>query len=174
MKHLLLTTIAAVVLVGCGETQSPDTPKAKKTDIGFHMAANDGNIEAVKQHLAAGARLGGASNIVAHLNAKGFLERTPLHLAAWKGRKETTEQLIAAGADLEAKDQEGLTPLYLAAQGGHKEIAELLIDNGADVNAKDMNGMTPLLYVPVDGHKEIVELLICSENLILAFGKLHL
>ena len=42
MKHLLLTTIAAVVLVGCGPS------------VGIHEAAKDGNIKAVKQHLAAG------------------------------------------------------------------------------------------------------------------------
>jgi hypothetical protein len=40
MKHLLLTTIAAVVLVGCGPSMS------------IHEAAMSGNIEAVKQHLA--------------------------------------------------------------------------------------------------------------------------
>jgi len=39
MRHLLLTTIAAVVLVGCGESS-------------IHDAARNGNIEAVKQHLA--------------------------------------------------------------------------------------------------------------------------
>ena len=43
MKQILLTTIAAVVLVGCG-------PSA---DI--HEAARTGNIEAIKQHIAAGA-----------------------------------------------------------------------------------------------------------------------
>ena len=42
MKHLLLTTIAAVVLVGCGPS------------VDIHQAVNDGNIEAVKQHLDAG------------------------------------------------------------------------------------------------------------------------
>ena len=44
MKHLLLTTIAAGLL-GCG----PSAP-----DISIDRAAHDGNIEAVKQHLAAG------------------------------------------------------------------------------------------------------------------------
>ena len=43
MKHLLLTTIAAVLLVGCGPS------------VDIHQAAAKGNIEAVKQHLAAGA-----------------------------------------------------------------------------------------------------------------------
>ena len=39
---LLLTTIAAVVLVGCGPS-------------GIHKAAANGNIEAVKQYLDGGA-----------------------------------------------------------------------------------------------------------------------
>ena len=59
MKHLLLTTIAAVVLVGCGESQQsapapeakPEPPTAKAPDISIHEAAAseaaiDGNIEA--------------------------------------------------------------------------------------------------------------------------------
>jgi len=54
MKHILITTIAAVVLVGCGESQSPEPPTAKVPDISIHDAAEKGKIEAVKQHLAAG------------------------------------------------------------------------------------------------------------------------
>ena len=44
MKHLLLITIAAVVLVGCGPS------------VDIHQAAEDGNIKAVKRHLAAGTK----------------------------------------------------------------------------------------------------------------------
>ena len=54
MKHLLLTTIAAVLVVGCATTQQPEPPTAKAPDISIHIAAAKGNIEAVKQHLAAG------------------------------------------------------------------------------------------------------------------------
>ena len=54
MKRLLLTTIAAVVLVGCGESQPPKLPKAKAPDISIHEATAKGNIEALKQRLAAG------------------------------------------------------------------------------------------------------------------------
>ena len=50
MKHLLLTTIAAVLLVGCGESQSI----TKAPDISIQNAATIGHIAAVKQHLAAG------------------------------------------------------------------------------------------------------------------------
>ena len=44
MKHLLLTTIAAVLLVGCG---NPDGALLKATQ--------EGNIKAVKQAIADGA-----------------------------------------------------------------------------------------------------------------------
>ncbi len=54
MKHLPLTTIGAVVLVGCATTQQPEPPTAETPDIPIHEAAEEGNIEAVKQHLAAG------------------------------------------------------------------------------------------------------------------------
>ena len=68
MKHLLLTTIAAVVLVGCGNS-----------DGALIQAAKDGDIEAVKQHLAAGA----------NVNAKeGVFGTTPLHPAAANDHKE--------------------------------------------------------------------------------------
>ncbi|HIA62225.1 MAG TPA: ankyrin repeat domain-containing protein, partial [Planctomycetaceae bacterium] len=50
MKHLLITTIAAVVLVGCATTQSPEPSTAKAPDILIADAAFDGNIKAVKQH----------------------------------------------------------------------------------------------------------------------------
>ena len=123
MKHLLLTTIAAVLLVGCG-----GPPK----DI--REAARQGNIEAVKQYLAAGT----------DVNAKDDLRFTPLHVAAQQGHdrcKEIVELLIAAGADVNVKDGEsGATPLHEAAEEGHKEVVELLIANGANVKAKTNNG----------------------------------
>ena len=100
MKHLLLTTIAAVVLVGCG----PSPP-----DIPIWATAAEGNIEAVKQHLAAGA----------DVNMKDDWGKTPLHKAAAYGGKEVTELLIDADADVNAKDDEGRTPLDLAIRNSN-------------------------------------------------------
>ena len=167
MKHILITTIAAVVLVGCGESQQsapapeakpvepvveaakPEPPTAKAPDISIHDAAHTGNIEAVKQHLAAGA----------DVNAKGGLGWTPLHFAVYYGHKEIVELLIAEGAEVNAKDKNGWTPLHLAAENGRKQVAELLIAKGADVNAKDKNGWTPLHLAVDGGHTEIADLL---------------
>jgi ankyrin repeat protein len=114
---LLLTTIAAVLLVGCG----PSEP----LDISIHDAARIGRIDAVKQHLAAGT----------DVNAKDVVGMTPLHRATYQGYKEIAELLIAKGADVNAKNNSGWTPLHEAAYKGHMEIVELLITKGADVHA---------------------------------------
>ena len=89
MKHLLLTTIAAVVLVGCGPS------------VDIHQAAREGNIEAVKQHLDAGA----------DVNAKIESGSAPLHFATFKGHKEIAELLIAKDADVNAKNKGGFTTI---------------------------------------------------------------
>ena len=108
MKQLLLTTIAAVVLVGCGGLS------------GIHKAAKEGDIEAAKKAIANGA----------DVNAKDYQERTPLHWTAWRRHKEIAELLIAAGADVNVKDSDDKTPLDLAAQFRYKEIADLLRKHG--------------------------------------------
>ena len=113
MKHLLLTTIAAVLLVGC------DGPKAPKGSI--HSAASAGHIEAVKQHLAAGTDVNAKDSVV---------ETTPLFSATARGSKEIVELLIAEGADVNAKDVDGDTPLDWAIGRKHPEIAELLRKHG--------------------------------------------
>ena len=92
----------------------------------IHIAAFLGNIEAVKQNLAAGA----------DVNAKDSFGMTPLNRAAGNGHKEILELLISKGADVNAKNAEGDTSLHSAADRGHKEILELLISKGADVNAE--------------------------------------
>jgi ankyrin repeat protein len=136
MKHILITTIVAVLVVGCGESQLPKLPAFNASDILIHTAAEAGNIEAVKQHLAEGA----------DVNARSVIDDTPLHFAAGEGHKEVVELLIANGADVNAKGGiSGSTPLHFAALFGHKEVVELLIAKGADVNAKDdMSGSIPL------------------------------
>ena len=116
MKHLLLTTIAAVVLVGCGESQPTEQPTAKAPDISIRFVAGKGNIEAVKQHLAAGT----------DVNARGRNGWAPLHEAVSGGHKEFVELLIASDADVNAKDIGGYTPLDYT----EGETADLLRKHG--------------------------------------------
>ena len=107
MKHLLITTIVAVVVVGCGESQS-------KLII---QAAEDGNIEAIKQRLAEGA----------DANAKNNFGETALHKASAEGHREIVELLVANGADVNVKDRNEWTPLHHVAWEDHREIVKLFV-----------------------------------------------
>ncbi len=74
--------------------------------------------------------------------------------------KEIAEFLIAKGAGVNAKDDNGETPLHYAL--GNKEIAELLIAKGADVNIKNNFGKTPLFYAIKENDKELAKFLIAK------------
>ena len=104
MKHLLLTTIAVVVLVGCG-------PPPK--DI--WEAAKQGDVEAVKQFIAADS----------DVNAKDGWGSTLLFDAVATLQKEIAKLLIINGADVNVADLFSMTPLHFAAVFGQKEITEL-------------------------------------------------
>ena len=123
------------------EAATSEPPTVKAPDISIHKAARTGNIEAVKQHLAAGA----------DVDVKGAFG-TPLHYAMmYRPRDvdallEVVELLIAAGTDVNVKNRGGQVPLHQAAMRGYKEIVELLLAKGADVNAKGWDGRTPVDY----------------------------
>tara|TARA_B100000674_G_scaffold424631_1_gene377859 strand:- start:6 stop:428 length:423 start_codon:yes stop_codon:yes gene_type:complete len=118
MKQLLIT-IAAVVLVGCGEPSSEL----------LQQSVTDGNVEAVKQHLADGA------DVNVKDEARGL---TPLHFATQNGQKEIVELLIADGADVNAKMNNGMTPLDCSAlippSSNKTEIVGLLSKHGGEAS----------------------------------------
>ena len=111
MKKFILITIAAVVLVGCGESSS---------ELLLQSVVEE-NVKAVKQHLAAGADT--------NVRQEGMGD-TPLHLAVHNNQKEIVELLITAGADVNAKrTRGGARPLDMTV--GKPKIAALLRKHGA-------------------------------------------
>ena len=155
MKYLI-TAIAALVLVGCRESKEsassselkPNAPVAgsKAPDISINDAALFGDIEAIKQHLAAGT----------DVENKDPFGLTPLSLAK---NKEIIKLLINAGADVNNKDSFGGTPLIHAE---NREIIKLLINAGAEVNYAPENGITSLANAVLRKDKESAKLLISS------------
>jgi len=120
MKHLLLTTIAAVVLVGCATKAKRLSPAAKvklfepiaevpaqplkpfsEADKALINAALTGNLEAAKHAIVNDA----------NLNVEGSGRWTPMHFAAWGGYNEVVKLLITKEADLNAEDVNGKTPI---------------------------------------------------------------
>jgi ankyrin repeat protein len=108
--------------------------------------------------------------------ARGGL--TPLLYASRDGLVTQVEQLLAAGADVELAEANGIRPLLMALINGHLPVVDVLLKHNPDVNADDFWGRTPLftavefrnrdlrnrdlIAAPVDrtAFLEIIELLI--------------
>lgn len=78
-----------------------------------------------------------------------FGNQTPLHLAARYAHAKACEVLLDNGAEIEAKDNEGLTPLHTVCKEANffgpeaTEVTETLLKRGANPAAQDKNGKTP-------------------------------
>ena len=102
----------------------------------LHYAAGDGDVAAVRRHLAAGADAGRADR-------RGW---TPLHFAAQASSAAVAAALLDAGADVDARDEDGNTPLFRAVfdSRGEGAVIRLLRERGADAQAANAHGQTPL------------------------------
>jgi fucose 4-O-acetylase-like acetyltransferase len=127
------------------EISNPDSIK-----VTLHEAAITGDMNAIKQHIAAGSDLnkrepsGGSS---------------PLITAALFGKTEVVKALINAGADIDLINNDGSTPLHTAAFFGRVEIVQELIRIGADTSILNSAGSTALASaeVPFDQVKGIFD-----------------
>ena len=81
---------------------------------------------------------------------------------AWEGDAAVVELLLAAGADVKAKNNIGWTALHYAATRGYAAVAELLLAAGADVDAKSEYGSTALHFAAARGYDDVVELLLVA------------
>ena len=69
---------------------------------------------------------------------------TPLHRAAQAGDVSRIAELIAGGADVNARNDLGVSPLHYAAGRHGREIITTLIELGADLHARTDTTLTPL------------------------------
>lgn len=107
---------------------------------------------------AAGAAGGSASRdapgvqrLLAAVDGEGA---TALHRAARDGHAEVCAELVAAGADVDARSAKYKTPLMEAAAGGHVHCMTVLCDAGARIESHKTNAWTPCMYAAHGGHTE--------------------
>jgi len=104
-------------------------------EVSIHMAALQGDIVAIRQHIAAGTDLN---------MTEPSAGSSPIITASLFGKTDVVQALIAGGADVNFRNQEGSTALHTAAFFCHPEIVSELLDNGADVNIRNNAGSTAL------------------------------
>jgi ankyrin repeat protein len=113
----------------------------------LHLAAFFGKAAIAKALIDAGADPGAVSANEMHVQ--------PLHSAAAGRHIEVCRLLIAAGADVNAKQRHGFTPLHAAAQHGDDELVELLLSAGADPTIAKDDGGTPADTAEAEGHADV-------------------
>jgi uncharacterized protein len=149
-------------------------------------AARQGDIDAVRAELAAGADANAAENdgtspllwaayqsspdlvklllsAGADPNAANSFGMTPLLQASRNGDVATLQTLLAGGAELDKAVRDGETPLMAAARSGRAEAVQLLLEHGADPNATEtVGGQTALMWAVAEGHHQAVDLLLAA------------
>lgn len=87
-------------------------------------------------------------------------EDPDIHSTARAGDMEKLRKQIAAGANVNARDEGNRTALHWAAHEGQLQCMRALIEAGADVHATNKNNNTPLHLASSWGNTECVKALI--------------
>jgi ankyrin repeat protein len=117
----------------------------------LHLAAFFGHADALRALLERGADVAAVT--------RNDLANQPLHAAAAGGDVRLCNLLIAAGADVDAKQHGGYTPLHEAAQSGNLEMVDAFLAAGADPILRDDEGRTAADLAAQQGHAAIASLL---------------
>ena len=124
------------------------TTTDKKGKTALHLAIEAGQADSVNSliKLATDAGTTGQSAcLMKLLEAVDTDDSKPLHIAATNGNFDILKTLVAAGADLDAKNNLARTPLHCAVMEKQDDIAATLISRGAAIDALDFNRETPLM-----------------------------
>jgi ankyrin repeat protein len=92
--------------------------------------------------------------------AHGLLDT--LRMEAENRRHDNETLLLAYGADINVRGEDGKTPLHRAVEEyyGGIELLDLLASKSADINAKDNDGMTPLHVATMNGNANCIQWLL--------------
>lgn len=124
----------------------PVRRRRKDPDSQLRYAIEDGNLEEVKGHLAAGVDPG-------RFDSDG---ETALHMCARYGSAEMARMLLDSGVKADACGTSYVpTPLCFAAVRNDIAIAQVLLDAGADININCAN-LTPLASATKSGNVEML------------------
>ena len=134
--RLLLGELNTVDAIGCSA---------------LHYAAEGGHVEVIRELVNVGG------NIHA---AKKDTGSTPLHVAAYFGKKDAVFELIRLGSPVCLPSGRSGTPLHQAALGGHLDILRALINEGCSINAVSSEGFSVLHSAVSGGCLEVISELV--------------
>ncbi|MCY4296802.1 MAG: ankyrin repeat domain-containing protein, partial [Gammaproteobacteria bacterium] len=86
-------------------------------------------------------------------NTRGFMQNAAV---------ADIERCLAAGADINARNEDRETPLHHAAEVGNTETINALIEAGANLNARAWMGESPLHHAAESGNAETINALLAA------------
>ena len=118
----------------------------------LHSAAEGGDVSIIEMTLSRGF----------DVNSKDSLGRTPLMIAAAKGKKQAVDFLLSKGADPSLKTLTEKKLLHAAVEGGNVAIVETVLSLDIPVNSIDKDGLTPLMIAVSNNKLETLEFLLSN------------
>ena len=140
--------------------EKSEDPLQTQPQKSFEEAVVEGDLDAVRRYIAAGADLNRA---VAENGSTGLMT------AATFDHTDISLLLIESGADLELKNKDGSTALHVASFFGRVEIVRALLDKGVNSNARKNDGSTALSGVTLE-FEEVMPLYKFVERLLAPAG----
>lgn len=141
------------ILIGLGIAAAPVAPAAEEgPSERFHHAVALGDTVAVRAMLAADPGLA---------MSKDRFAFEPVHKLDTYFSEEILDLLVAAGADINARNDEGITILHIVTE---PDAVPVLIKRGSALEARDKWGRTPLLVHAYNGDNgpDVVEALLAA------------
>lgn len=138
--------VRKLISAGCEFNES-----LSEIDPPLLLALEEANEDIVRLLLSEGV------DVITPRNDRG---ENSLCLAARRQSPRLCQQLIAAGAEINAKDNKGRTPLMVAIYAEDEETTKFLLDAGADVSLVEIDGTHPTLVLSAGSEtalRDIVE-----------------
>ena len=177
-------SIARYLLANGAHTSAQDITGATP----LHEAVRYGDIDIAKALLESGADVNAEDNLgktpvmlvipedkreamyriliehAADVAKKDAYGDTVLHTATMTSLTPSIlELLVAGGADVNARNKDGVSPLLIAVQKRNFAHVKFYAERGADINSADKAGDTPLTLALKDGHA-MLEMLVNRTN----------
>jgi hypothetical protein len=123
----------------------------------LQLAAWGGHLEAVKWLIEHGAPL-----------EREDKQWGALHYAVFNGHEKVVSDLMARGANVNARAPNGATPLMLAAREGHERLARVLLEAGANTRSESDWGDTALTMAMRYNHLRLAKMISSPEEFAIA------
>lgn len=117
----------------------------------LHLALEHGHEDAARALLSLGA----------DASVRDGAGRTPLSLSIESGL-DLLDELVAAGADIDALDDEGRPALHVAVISGDRSMVEKVLELGGSVDARDDGGSSALMVAAETGQSALIAALLQS------------